>query len=376
MRTLLALLLLPAFALAAPPEKYWVYFGTYTGPKSQGIYRAEFDSAEGRLGEPTLAAEVKNPSFLAINPAQTQLFAVCELNDFNGKKGGGVASFSLDAKTGELKAINQQSAVGTGPCHITCDKTGKNVLIANYGGGSAAVLPIGAEGVLGEATSFVQHKGTGPIKSRQEAPHVHSANLDKAGRFAVFADLGLDKVFVYKFDSSKGTITPNNPSGVETEPGAGPRHLSFHPNGNYAYVCNELDSTVTALSYDPDKGVFTKLNTLSTLAAPHAGNSTAEVVVHPSGKFVYVSNRGHNSIAVFKIEESTGKISAVGHQKEGINIPRNFNIDPTGKWMIVANQSGNSAIVFAIDPKTGNLTPTAQKIEIPSPVCVKFVPKS
>src|SRR5262245_2488614 len=374
-------LLLPGLAIAmlssplatpARGDTVWVFVGTYTGKKSQGIYRAELDTATGKLGKAELAAEIASPSFLAIHPERTHLFCVCELT---GKRAGGVASFKLDAKTGALKPINQQSSVGGGPCHITSDKAGKNVLIANYGGGSAAVLPVDKDGKLGEASSFVQHTGSSVNKGRQEAPHAHSVNLDKDNKFAVVADLGLDKLLVYKFDSAKGTITANDPAALDLAPGAGPRHFAFHPNGKFAYTNNELDSTVTALAYDADKGSFTKLNTLSTLPAEHKGNSTAETVVHPNGKFVYVSNRGHNSIAIFEVNESTGELKAAGHPGEGVKIPRNFNIDPTGKWMIVANQAGDSLIVYEIDEKTGQLKPTVQSVEVGSPVCVRFVPR-
>ena len=363
-------------SVAAAADPMWVFVGTYTGKKSQGIYRAEFDPATGKLGTPELAAEVTSPSFLAVAPDRKHLFSVCEISEYKGKKAGGVASFALDAKTGELKPINQESSVGAGPCHLVTDKQGKNVLIANYGGGSVAVLPVGPDGKLGEATSFVQHTGSSADKRRQQGPHAHSVNLDAAGKFAMVADLGLDKVLVYRFDPATGKITANDPPAVDLPPGSGPRHFAFHPNGKYAYVNNEMTSTLTALAYDPEKGSFRVLNELSTLPAPTKGNSTAETVVHPNGKFVYTSNRGHNSIAIFAIDEATGKIRAVGHQGEGINIPRNFNIDPTGKWMIVANQAGDSLVVFAIDPNTGELKPTGQKVAVGSPVCVKFVPKS
>jgi len=361
-------------AMAADP--LWVFVGTYTGKKSKGVYRTEFDPATGKLGTPELAAEVASPSFLAVAPDRKHLFCVCEVNEFHGKKGGGVASFALDAKSGELKPINQQSSLGAGPCHIVCDTAGKNVLVANYGGGSVAVLPVGADGKLGEASCFVQHIGSGVDKSRQEGPHAHSANLDAANHFAVVADLGLDKLFVYRFDPAAGKITPNDPPAAEMAPGSGPRHLAFHPNGKYAYANGEMASTLTALAYDASKGALKVLNTLSTLPEPTKGNSTAETVVHPNGKFVYTSNRGHDSIAIFAIDQSTGRIKALGHQGEGIKVPRSFNIDPSGKWMVVANQDGDSLIVFAIDPETGMLKPTGQKVEVGSPVCVMFVPKS
>lgn len=366
---------LTALAVAAPAfaDPMWVFVGTYTGKNSKGIYRCEFDPATGKLGEAELAAETTSPSFLAVSPDRTRLFCVGEISDFRGKKAGGVSSFALDAKTGKLTAINQQSSVGAGPCHIVCDKEGKNVLVANYSGGSAAVLPVAADGKLGEATGFVQHKGSSVDKGRQEAPHAHSINLDAANKFAVVADLGLDKVLVYKFDAATGKLEPNTPAAIDLAPGNGPRHFAFHPNGKFAYVNNEMTSTLTTLTWDAAAGKFGKLNTLSTLPAPHKGNSTAETVVHPNGKFVYTSNRGHNSIAVFAVDESTGEIKAIGHQGAGVKTPRNFNIDPSGKWMIIANQDGDSLIVYAIDPATGKLTPTEGKVEVGAPVCVKFV---
>jgi 6-phosphogluconolactonase len=370
-------LMTPVFAPVAIADTkdgpMWVFVGTYTGKKSQGIYRVEFDPATGKLDTPQLAAEVTNPSFLAVHPSRKHLFCVCEVNDLKGKRGGGVSSFTLDAKTGELKLINQQSSVGAGPCYIACDKQGKNVLIANYDGGSLAVLPVAADGKLGEATAFVQHTGSSVVKSRQEAPHAHSINLDAANKFAVAADLGLDKLLVYRFDPAAGKITPNEPPALELAPGAGPRHFAFHPNGKWAYTNGELDSTVTALAYDAEKGTFTKLNTVTTLPGPHKGNSTAETVVHPNGKFVYVSNRVHNSIAGFAVNESTGELKAIGHQGEAIKTPRNFNIDPTGRWMVVANQDSDSLIVYGVNPDTGRLRPIGQSVEVGGPVCVKFV---
>ncbi len=372
---LFAFLIAMFLTSAAFADSVWIFVGTYTGKKSQGIYRVEFDTDTGKLGTPELAAEVKSPSFLTIAPDHKHLFCVGEMNTFMGKKGGGVSSFSLNAKTGELKMLNQQSSGGAGPCHIICDKQGKHVMVANYGGGSVEVLPIGKDGKLGGASCFVQHKGSSVDKARQEGPHAHSAHLDAANKFAVVCDLGLDKVFVYKYDADAGTITPNDPPFVAMAPGSGPRHFAFHPNGKFAYVNNEMLSTLTAMSYDPDKGEFQVLNTLSTIPAPDKDNSTAETVVHPNGKFVYTSNRGHNSIAIFAIDQSTGKIKALGHQGEGIKVPRNFNIDPTGKWMVVANQDGDDIIVFAIDGRTGQLKPTGQKAEVGAPVCVKFVPK-
>jgi 6-phosphogluconolactonase len=360
---------------AAEGEKMWVFVGTYTGPKSKGIYRVELDPAAGKLGEPELAAETKNPTFLAIHPSHRFLYAVSEIGNFGAKNTGGVSAFALD-DNGRLTALNQQPSGGAGPCHLITDKAGKHVLVANYGGGSAAVLPVGNDGRLGEPTSVVQHKGKGTNPARQEGPHGHSINLSPDNRFAFVADLGLDKVFIYRFDGEKGTLTANDPAFVEMAPGAGPRHFAFHPNGKFAYAINELNSTVTAMSYDAERGALTKIESVSTLPAGYKGNTTtAEVVVHPSGKFLYGSNRGHDSIAVFRVDAETGKLTAAGHQGAGIKVPRNFAIEPTGKFLLVANQNGDSIVVFRIDPESGKLTPTGHTAKVPAPVCLRFAPK-
>lgn len=360
-------------------DKFWLYIGTYTGPKSKGIYRCVFDATNGSVSKPELAAESTSPSFLAIHPSQRFLYSVNEVPAVGGKKGGGVSAFSLDPKTGELKAINQESSVGAGPCHLTVDREGKNVLVANYGGGSVAALPIADDGSLKEASAFVQHKGPGADPNRPVTPRGHSINVDAANRFAVAADLGLDQLLVYKLDAAKGTLTPNDPPATATAPGAGPRHFAFHPSGKMAFVINESNMTMTSFAYDAEKGVLKPLATVSTLPPGETkarGQSTAEVVVHPSGKFVYGSNRGHNTIVAFAINEKTGELTLVGHQGEGIKTPRNFNVDPTGRWLLVGNQDGHNISVYRIDTTTGKLEPTGTTIEIGSPVCLRFVPQA
>jgi len=351
----------------------WVFIGTYTDGNSKGIYRARLDLSTGDLSEPELAAEIENPSFLALHPAGKFLYAAGELSKFEGKPGGAVSAFALDAKTGTLTLLNQKSSRGAGPCHLVVDRGGRNVLVANYGGGSVAVLPIDEDGSLQEASAFVQHVGKSVNPRRQEAPHAHSINLDPNGRFAVVADLGLDKVLVYRFDSEKGSLRPNDPPHVELAPGAGPRHFAFHPSGRFGYVINEMHSTVTALVYDAKRGMFDEIHTVSTLAEPHQGNSTAEVQVHPSGKFLYGSNRGHDSLAIFSIDEETGRLTSVGHQSTDGKTPRNFGIDPTGAFVLAANQSSNTIVVFRIDERTGQLKPTGHSIEVPRPVCVRML---
>jgi len=373
--SLCALTLLSAPAPAQEPDgKFWVFVGTYTGKNSKGIYRCQLDVASGKLSAAELAAETDNPSFLAIHPNKQFLYSVGEYGK-GPKKSGGISAFSLDPKSGALKFLNQESSGGDGPCHLVVDKQGKCVLAANYGGGSICCLPITKDGSLEPHSAFVQHKGKSVDPQRQEAPHAHSINLDPANKHAFVADLGLDKILIYRFSPNTGTLIKNDPPAVDLAKGAGPRHFAFHPSGKYAYVINELDLTVTAMSYDAAKGALKVVKTVSTLPGPkEKGQSTAEVVVHPSGKWLYGSNRGHNTIAIFAIDEKTGELTPVGHQGKDIKTPRNFAIDPTGTFLIVANQDGDSLVMFRINQKTGELTPTDQRVEVPRPVCVRFVP--
>ena len=376
MRRFIALTLLVVSGLVANAEgpTHWLFVGTYTGPKSKGIYRAPYDATTGKLGEPVLAAEVRSPSFLAIDAVNNRLFSVGEIADFGSRRSGSVSSLGLDRATGKLTPLSTVSSVGSGPCHLNVDKTGKYVVVANYGGGSTTVLPVKEDGTLGEASGFVQHKGSGANKSRQESPHAHSANISADNRFVVVADLGLDKLLVYKLDAQKGQITPNDPPAHNTAPSSGPRHFAFHPNGKYGYLLNEMDMTLDALAFDAEKGTFTKIASVGTKPdGPKAGESTAEVCVHPSGKFVYASNRGHHSITVFAIDPATGKHERIQVAQGGIMTPRNFVIDPAGKFLLVANQDSDSVISFAIDSTTGKLSPTDQRISVGGPVCLRFV---
>ncbi len=362
-------------AHAQAPTKMRVYLGTYTGKNSQGIYLSTLDLATGKLSTPELASELTSPSFLAIHPSGKYVYAVGEIADFQGKKAGAVSALAVDAASGKLKLINQQPSGGGGPCHVSVDPSGKCVLAANYGGGSVSSFPIGDDGSLKEGGSVIQHAGSSVNPQRQKEPHAHSINVDKEGKYAFAADLGLDQVLVYKLNAAHGTIAPNDPPHAKVHPGSGPRHFAFHPSGKFAYVINEIGNTVVAFEYNANHGLLTEIQSITTLPKEFTGTShTAEVVVHPSGKFVYGSNRGHDSIAAFAVDEKTGKLTATGHQGDGIKTPRNFAIEPTGKFLLVGNQGADSVIVFAIDPKTGTLTPTASKIEVGSPVCIRFWP--
>jgi 6-phosphogluconolactonase len=370
----LALMFFSGVFLQAEGPTHWLYVGTYTGAKSKGIYRATYDATTGKIGEPVLAADVRSPSFLAVDPTNNRLFSVGEIADFGSRRSGSVSSFAMDKTTGKLTPLSTVSSVGSGPCHLNVDKTGKFVVVANYGGGSTAVLPVREDGKLGEASSFIQHKGSSVNKSRQEGPHAHSANISPDNRFAIVADLGLDKLFVYKLDSKKGQISPNDQATHETAPGAGPRHFAFHPNGKYGYLLNELTMTLDALEFDADKGTFKQIASVNTKPdGPQNGESTAEVCVHPSGKFVYASNRGHHSISAFSIDQATGKHERIQVAQGGIKTPRNFVIDPSGRFLLVANQDSDSVISFAIDQTTGKLSPTDQSVTVGTPVCLRFV---
>lgn len=348
-----------------------VYVGSYTGPKSKGIYVMRMDPKTGALSEPQLAGEVPSPSFLAIHPTEKFLYAVSELD---GKDGGIVSAFSIAKESGQLTLLNQQTAGGSGTCFVGLNPAGTTALIANYGSGSVEALPIEENGQLSKPTAFIQDVGKSVDSKRQENPHAHSFNVDAAGRFAFAADLGLDKLFVYKLDGAKGTLTPNDPPFVQITPGSGPRHFTFHPNGKFAYLINEMALTVTAFTYDADKGALTEIQTIRTLPGnTEKGNSTAEVQVHPSGKFLYGSNRGDNSISIFTIDEQTGKLTSAGIEKTMGKTPRNFRIDPSGKFLLAANQDSDSVVVFQIDPATGGLKATGSSVKVGSPVCVKFV---
>jgi 6-phosphogluconolactonase len=355
--------------------KFSVYIGTYTAKKSKGIYSARFDSDTGKLSAPESAAETKNPTFLALHPNGRVLYAVGEVDDFQGKKTGAVSAFSIDAKAGKLSLLNQQPSAGGGPCHLAVDKSGKCVLVANYGSGSIAALPIEPDGKLGKPATKIQHTGSSVNHERQAGPHAHYISTDPENRYALTCDLGLDKVLVYKLEPDKALLTPNVPPSVSVTPGSGPRHLAFHPNGRLAYLISEMEPTITVFSYESG-GVPRELQTISTLPDKYTGfKSGAEVQVHPSGKFVYGSNRGHDSIAVFSVDQRSGKLTFVEHQSTRGKTPRHFAIDPTGKWLLAENQDSDNIVIFRVDQRTGKLTLTGESVEVGAPVCIQFVPE-
>jgi 6-phosphogluconolactonase len=363
-----------SFAAAQPKTESLVYVGTYTGPKSKGIYVYRFDSGTGKLTSIGLAAETASPSFLTFDPAGTHLYAVNEVGNYEGQRSGSLSAFSIDRATGKLTALNRVSSKGAAPCHVSVDKTSKTLLAANYGSGNIVACPIKADGSLGDVTANIQHSGSGPGPG-QMGPHAHSVNVSADNRFVVAADLGIDKLLVYKLNPATATLAPNDPPFVQLKPGAGPRHFTFDPSGKFAYSINELQSTVTAFQYDAARGALTELQTISTLPADFSGeNSTAEVRVHPNGKFLYGSNRGSDSIAVFAIDPDKGTLTFVERTSTQGKVPRNFAIDPTGRWLIAANQNTDNIVVFRLDPATGKLSPAGQSLEVGAPVCVRFLP--
>ncbi len=366
----------PQTPSAGQPDRL-VYFGTYTGEKSRGIYVSRLDVRTGALSPPQLAAEIKNPSYLAVRPGGAFLYAVSEVDAVDGKPGGTVSAFGVGSGTGMLTALNQQSSGGRGPAHIVIDKTGGHAFVANYGGGTVAMLPIGRDGTLGSASAIVQHTGSSVNPSRQKEPHPHSVNLNPDNRLLYVPDLGTDQVMIYRVGAADGTLKPNDPPSAPAEPGAGPRHFAFHPTGRFAYAINELLCTITASAVDPNGGGLKPVQTVSTLPPGQAmiqGYSGADVQVHPSGKFLYASTRGHDSIAVFAIDEKTGHLTDVQHEPTGGKTPRGFGIDPTGAYLLAANQGSDSVVVFRIDASTGRLAATGHTVTIGAPVCVKFVP--
>ncbi|NOS71133.1 MAG: lactonase family protein [Verrucomicrobia bacterium] len=360
-----------ALCLRTTAAEYHVYFGTYTGAKSKGIYLSRFDSSTGRLTPPELAVGAKNPSFLAVHPTERFLYAVGETD---GK--GSVLAFSLDSKSGHLTTLGQQSAGGGGPCHLSVDATGKSLLVANYGSGSVASLPVRVDGSLGEPASVIQHAGSSVNPRRQAGPHAHAINVSPDNRFALVPDLGLDKVLVYRLNSATATLNTNEPPFGSVEHGAGPRHLAFSPDGRFVYVINEMGSSVTTFNYDPRNGAMFETQNTSTLPKDYEGaaaSSCAEIAAHSSGRFVYASNRWHDSIAVFAVDPKTGKLTPVQHESTQGKTPRHFAIDPTGRWLIAENQGSDSVVVFSLDAQTGKLKPTGQTLTLGSPVCAVFV---
>jgi 6-phosphogluconolactonase len=356
----------------AADTHFLAFAGTYTGKTgSKGIYAFDFDASAGKLTPKGLAAETESPSWVAIHPSGKFAYAANEAG-----KQSTVTSFSVDAKSAKLTKLNQMSAFGEDPCYLSFDKTGKYLFSANYTSGNVVVYPILADGRLGTPTANVKDAGAlGPNKERQEAPHAHWVQVSPDNRYVFVSDLGLDAILSYRFDAAKGTLTPNDPPAAKLAPGAGPRHVAFSPNGKFVYVVSELKNTVTAFNYDASKGTLFEFQILSTLPDDFVGrNDDAEIYVHPNGKWLFASNRGHDTIAVFAISPTDGSLKHTGEYPTGGKEPRHFAIDPTGKFLLAENQNSNSIAVFRIDPTSGALNQISVAENVPSPVCLTFLP--
>ena len=351
-----------------------IYVGTYTeGTKSEGIYLVRMDPRTGRLQRVGSVSAGANPSFLAMHPAGRALYAVNEVDTYRGKPSGAVSAFAIAGDSGSLTRINEQPSGGAGPCFVSVDRAGRVALVANYDGGSVALLPIQSDGALAPATQVVQHTGSGPNPERQAAPHAHCILTDHSNRFALAADLGADRVFVYRLDLDGRALRHVEGGDAVMPRGAGPRHIALHPKLPLAFVTNELSSTVATLRLDAGRGVLTPHGVASLIPSGWTGaNFPADIHIAPSGRTLYASNRGHNSIAVFSVADPTGALEPVQWISTEGDWPRNFTLDPTGRWLLVANQRSDSIVVFRRDEESGRLTPTGQRIELPSPVCLRF----
>jgi 6-phosphogluconolactonase len=371
---LLAAIGTPIFAEANGVNRYVVYVGTYTVRGSRGIYAYSFDPASGHLGPLGLQAEAANPAFLAVAPNRRFLYSVSETDDYKGQHGGSLLAYRIDPKTGQLTSLNQVASGGMGPCYLSLDNAGKFVLTANYGGGSVSVFPLLPDGKLGEASAFVQHSGSGVNPDRQTGPHTHFIKTTFDDKFAITADLGLDQLMLYKFDSRKGALSASTPASVKVQGGAGPRHFVFHPNHRHLYLVNELDSSVSVFSYDQRHGALQPKQTTRALARDFKGESyAAEIQIDASGKFLYVSNRGADSIALFRINPESGMLNAVETVPSGGKTPRYFAIDPSGKFLLVGNQDSDNIVTFRIDQKSGKLTKADEIDNVISPACFAFL---
>ena len=352
----------------------FLFVGTYTRTTSEGIYVYRMDNSTGVLERVAVTGGIKNPTFLALSPDNSHLYAVAEINEHCGRPTGAVYSYSVSPDSGDLAYVNQQSTGGPGPCHLTVDATGAHVIVANYQGGSICVLPIQTDGSLGEMSEFIQHEGSSVIPHRQREPHAHSVNLDPNNRFIYAPDLGMDKVMIYQLDLDSGNLLANKPAFVQVAPGAGPRHFAFHPDETRAYVLNEIGNTITAFNWDPESGSLEEFQTVTTLPADFLETShTADLHIHPNGRFLYGSNRGHDSIAIFEIDPDTGGLTPRGWASTQGRTPRNIAIDPSGQFMLAENQDSDSIFTFRINDETGMLITTGSVIKVPMPVCIKFL---
>jgi len=365
-----ALLTMPATVHADDPL---IYVSAFAAGEKGAIHAFRFDSETGTLKPQHRTTDVQHPFFLAISPDSRFLYSI-DTEKFGGTEDEFVAAYAIKGRSGKLERLNQQSAKGTASCYLDIDSTGKTVVLANYSTGNVAALPVQADGSLGAATAFVQHEGSSVDPKRQKAPYAHSIVISPDNRFALAADLGIDKVLIYRLDAAASKLSVNAAqASVSVEPGSGPRHLTFHPNGKSVYLINELKNTVTFFAYEPQSGKLTTQQTISTLPADFDGvTHTADVKITPNGKFLYGTNRGHDSIACYRIGDD-GMLSLIKIEPSLGKGPQNLLITPDGQWLICANMPGNSVVVFRINSKTGELTPTGEPISMPMPSCIRWL---
>ena len=357
----------------APATQFWVYIGTNSDPpsKSKGIYLCRFDASTGQMGQPALAAEIGDPGWQAIAPGGKLLYTVATMDNHRTSI---VAAYSIDSATGALTKLNEQPSKGRDTTHIDLDGSGSCAVVANYGSGDVSVLPINSDGTLAPVSAVVKHTGSSVNRDRQQHPFPHSCNFDPSGNFVLVPDLGVDKVYIYRFDPALRALADASPPTVALAAGSGPRHLSFHPNGKFAYLINEMGGTVIAYAWDSSQGQLRPLQTVSTLPPGyHGANTSAEVRIHPGGRFLYASNRGPDDLAIFEINSAAGTLTPVGYQSTQGKAPRDFRIDPTGQFLFAANQDSDSVVIFRINPDTGALTPTGDVLHVPTPICVTFL---
>ena len=367
------LLMLSASVSRAAQTEFWVYIGTDTHPpsKSKGIYLYRLDTASGRITDQGVAAEIGDPGWQKISSGGKFLYTVATAQNHRQSI---VAAYSIDSRTGALKWLNQEATNGEDSTHLDVDPSGSCTMVANYNSGDISVMPINPDGTVTAPTAVIRHTGSSIDPQRQTHPYVHSCNIDPSGKFMLACDLGVDKIFIYRFDPASRSLSAADPATVAVAPGAGPRHLSFHPNGKFAYLVTEMGGTVIAYSWDSEMGQLHPLQTVSTLPPTfRAFNKSAEVRIHPNGKFLYASNRGPDDLAIFAVDPASGTLKLAGFQPTGGKGPRDFAIDPTGNFLFAANQDSDSVTVFRIDPATGLLAPMNVTMNVPTPICVTFL---
>jgi len=371
MKNLILIIALPFLLFPGSSKENYLIVGTYTGGKSEGIYVYKFNSEDGSYKEVS-HAKTSNPSFVAVSPDEKYVYAVHE--DARNGQGGEISAFSFDKEKGTLTLINQQPSEGDHPCYVEVDKTGKWVFAGNYSSGSLSVLPVNADGSLGAAATHITHTGSGPNKERQEKPHVHCTKISPDNKWLYVPDLGIDKVMIYAFDEATGKLTPGSQAFAKSQPGAGPRHITFHPNGKYAYLVEELTGHVVVYQYQNGQlKLWQRTSSLPRGQEGYAGS--ADIHVSPDGKFLYATNRGDfNNIAIFKIDKNNGRASILGFQPTSGKTPRNFNFDPSGNYLLVGNQETDEIVIFKRNKKSGLLTDTGKRIEVGKPVCLKWIP--